>query len=66
VKKHDWKLQEMSMEGPETVFVWKCPGCGLCKHVYAPPSVGEHAALSYKPIDGSDCDDMLVEIIMTS
>jgi hypothetical protein len=66
VKKHDWKLVDISWSGPETVFIWKCPGCGLCKQVYAPPSVGEHAAMSYKPIEGSDCDDMLVEIIMTS
>jgi hypothetical protein len=66
MKHHNWKLTETKWAGPETVFVWKCPGCGLRQEVFAPRSVGEHAAKSYTPIRGDDCEETMVKIIMES
>ena len=67
MKHHDWKLTETRWAGPETVFVWKCRGCGSHHEVFAPRSVGEHAAASYKPMrNWEDCEEAMVKIIMES
>jgi hypothetical protein len=67
MKKHDWKLVDVKWKNGDTIFAWKCPGCGCVYEVFGPMNVGEHAAPSYMPpTRNEDCEEIMIKLIMTS